>query len=82
MVSTGRQIKAGRGALDWSRAELADRAGVHPQAVSYWERRERIHERQNRPDGALEKMTEALKAGGIELTSKPPSVVLEECCCG
>jgi len=31
------QIKAARAALNWTQTDLAQRAGIHPKAVAYWE---------------------------------------------
>ena len=36
-IVTGCQIRAARSLLDWSRAKLARAAGLHPNAVAYWE---------------------------------------------
>ena len=35
-IVMGCQIRAARGLLDWSRAELARAAGLHLNAVGYW----------------------------------------------
>lgn len=38
----GAQIRAGRALLGWRREDLAKAARLHPNAVSYWERHERL----------------------------------------
>lgn len=37
-LRSGLQIKAARAMLEWTRVRLANAAGVHPNAVAYWER--------------------------------------------
>lgn len=41
-LSTGAQIRAGRALLGWRVADLASAAGLHRNAVSYWERRAKL----------------------------------------
>jgi transcriptional regulator with XRE-family HTH domain len=33
----GKQIRAGRALLGWTRSELARAAGLHSNSVAYWE---------------------------------------------
>lgn len=37
MIETGAQIKAARALLNWRVVDLADAAGLHRNAVGYWE---------------------------------------------
>ena len=73
----GSQIRAGRSLLGWRRRELAFAAGLHPNAVAYWERHENIP---SPPDGdtpvACRTIIEALRINGVVLTSKPGPGVL------
>ena len=36
-IGMGYQIRAARSLLNWSRTKLAGAAGLHPNAVAYWE---------------------------------------------
>jgi transcriptional regulator with XRE-family HTH domain len=42
----GAQIRAARALLGWRRADLATAAGLHRNAVAYWERRTRLPRRE------------------------------------
>ena len=68
MIKTGAQIKAARAFLGMRREDLAAVAGVHPNAVKYWEDR-------TVPSGpapyAVERITKALRSQGIEVFADP-----------
>ena len=75
MIATGGQIRAARALLGWSREDLAERAGVHPQTISYWELRAPPKPRQGVT--APERMLAALRSAGVEIASEPrPGVFL------
>lgn len=75
---SGRQLKAARALIGWKREELATAAGLHPNAVSYWERKASIPRgRYAREPYACRKMREALENAGLILTAIPaPGVSL------
>lgn len=71
---TGVQIKAGRALLGWRRVDLAAAAGLHPNSVSIWERRQRMPRRE---PSACRKMRAALLSAGVVTVSTPaPGVCL------
>ena len=75
MTATGKQIRAARAMLGWSRETLAERAGVHPRTIAYWEQRADRKHRQGVT--APERMLAALKSAGVEVASDPrPGVFL------
>jgi len=37
-IVSGAQVRAARAMLGWRRRDLAAAAGLHPNAVAYWER--------------------------------------------
>jgi transcriptional regulator with XRE-family HTH domain len=59
-----RQIKAARAALNWTQTDLAQRAGVHPKAIAYWEApgRDGTHHKVGAPPAIRDAFTQA----GIE----------------
>lgn len=59
------QFRAARALLDWSREELAKRAGQHPSTV----KRVETPESENVSDEAREKLKAALEAAGVEFTN-------------
>jgi transcriptional regulator with XRE-family HTH domain len=61
---TSAQIRAARGLLNWSAAELARRAGVSPRTVHTAERAEGVPRTHVE---TLEKIQAALEAAGIEI---------------
>lgn len=69
MIATGRQIAAARALLGWSQGQLARAAGLHANAVAYWERHETIET--YRPPFACERIRDALQDAGVETFLKP-----------
>ena len=76
-LTMGCQIRAGRALAGLRRSDLAKAAGVHANAVSYWEMHERIPTK--REPHAVKRIREALSLSGIETFSDPsPGVRLAE----
>lgn len=71
---TGAQIKAARALLGWRRIDLAAAAGLHRNAVAYWEGQPRMPRRE---PFACQKMRAALLSAGVVTVSTPaPGVCL------
>lgn len=71
---TGAQIKAARALLGWRRLDLAAAAGLHRNAVAYWERQQRMPRAE---PCACRKMRAALLAAGVVTVSRPaPGICL------
>ena len=66
MISMGRQIKAARALLGWTREDLAQACEIHPNTVSYWEARARIRVDIYRPY-VCELISAALREHGVEV---------------
>lgn len=64
-IVLGCQIRAARSLLGWSQDELARAAGLHPNAVAYWEQTVAISTGRHQPH-ACRKMAEALRCAGVE----------------
>lgn len=69
-IVTGRQIRAARALIGWSRGQLATASGLHANSVGYWEGMTDI------PTGASEPhacrcIREALKATDVEVFVNP-----------
>lgn len=74
MIRTGRQIRAARAMLGMRRADLARAAGLHSNAVKYWEAREVPS---GRPPHAVEHIERALLSLGVSAFADPaPGVSL------
>lgn len=76
MITTGAQIRAARALLGWTRTDLAAAAGLHPNAVAYWERAPRIPPplRSGRAQGepvGCGRIREALDRVGVTFIVKP-----------
>ena len=72
--ASGPQIRAGRALLGWRRADLAKAASLHPNAVAYWERRERLPRREQ---VGCRRIREALAQAGVVAVIVPaPGVCL------
>ena len=66
MIVSGGQIRTARAGLGWSQTDLGRAAGLHRNAVGYWERHETIpHGRYNEPVGVA-RMREALERAGMQ----------------
>ena len=46
MIMSGNQIRAARALIGWRRDELAAAAGLHPNAVKYYERQSSFSDRE------------------------------------
>lgn len=68
MVPTGWQIAAARALLRWSQSDLAAAAGLHRNAVQYWEQRDELPAAE--PD-AVSRMRIALHKSGVRFTQQP-----------
>ena len=66
---TGSQIRAARALLGWRREDLAAAARLHPNAISYWEKRAKLPTR-HEPD-ACRKMRAALAGVGVITVNTP-----------
>ena len=71
MIATGRQIAAARALLGWSQKDLADAAGLHANAVGYWEAHDAIPYGCYRAPVACQRIQEALLKAGILTVAKP-----------
>ena len=73
MIAKGAQIRAGRALLGWTRADLANTAGLHRNAVAYWERHDVI------PTAmipyAVKRMAAALLEAGVKPVMSPAAGV-------
>ncbi len=75
MITAGFQIRAARAGLGWSQTELAERAGIHAQSASYWERQGEIS-RYRAQGRALGLMLAAFKSAGVDVVAEPRPAVL------
>ena len=66
---TGSQIRAARALLGWRREDLATAAQLHPNAVSYWEKRAKLPTR-HEPE-ACKKMRDAFSCAGVITVNTP-----------
>ena len=64
----GKQLRAGRGALNWSVRELAEYSGVGPATIVRYESHDGVPPSRS---GNLQKLIHALEAGGIEFIGAP-----------
>jgi transcriptional regulator with XRE-family HTH domain len=64
-IVMGNQIKAARSLLGWTQHELADAAGLHSNAVAYWEQTVAIPTGRHQPH-ACRQIAEALRRSGVE----------------
>jgi transcriptional regulator with XRE-family HTH domain len=75
MIASGAQIRAARGFLGWTQQDLANAAGLHVNAIRYWEWEH--GRRQDYPSATgygAERITEALRQAGLMLQFDPPGV--------
>ena len=76
MICRGVQIVAARGLLRWSQMDLAEAAGLHRNAVAYWEGVERIAASKY-PPYAVRRIQGALERAGVKTFATPtPGVAL------
>lgn len=71
---TGAQIKAARALLGWRRVDLAAAAGLHRNAVAYWEGQPRMPRRE--PFACRKMRTALLSAGVVTVSTPAPGVCL------
>ncbi len=74
MITAGFQIRAARAGLGWSQTELAERAGIHAQSASYWERQVAIS-RYRAKGRALGLMLAAFESSGVDVVAEPRPAV-------
>lgn len=75
MITSGAQIRAARGLLGWSQADLAKAAGLHVNAIRHWEARHgRELDHVSATGYGAERITRALHKAGLELWHDPPGV--------
>ena len=72
MFVTGRQIRAARALLGWTRADLAEAAGLHPNSVAYWENTTEIPTRPSQEPHACRLIRKALRAVGLQIAKVAP----------
>ena len=68
---TGRQIRAARALLGWNRNRLAEAAGLHRNAVAYWERHAEIPMGPYATPFACRCIQAALLTAGVETFDDP-----------
>jgi transcriptional regulator with XRE-family HTH domain len=71
MIVTGNQIRAARALLNWTQTQLAEAAGVHANAIAYWEGREQIPWGLYLQPWACRRIREALLRGGVDFLQSP-----------
>jgi hypothetical protein len=67
----GKQIRAGRALLGWTRSELAQAAGLHRNSVAYWEDTDSITATGFHVPYACRLIDQAFEAAGIEAFCDP-----------
>ena len=71
------QIKAGRAFLGWSQEDLAEAAGLHPNAIRYYEAQHARPFSWETANGyGVERITIAFHKAGLTLCSSPPGVAI------
>jgi transcriptional regulator with XRE-family HTH domain len=77
MIVSGAQIRAARGFLGWSQADLAKAAGLHINAVRYYEAQHGRELQYITATGyGCDRITQALRDAGVMLQSSPPGVII------
>jgi hypothetical protein len=71
MIAIGRQIAAARALLGWTQADLARAAGLHRNAVAYWEAAAAIPTGQGAVPAGVRWMREAMERAGVEFSIRP-----------
>jgi transcriptional regulator with XRE-family HTH domain len=77
MIVCGAQIRAARGFLGWSQADLAEAAGLHVNAVRYYEAQHgrELHYLTGTGYGC-DRITNAFREAGLEMQNDPPGVMI------
>ena len=76
LIVTGSQLRAARGALNWSVRQLSEASGVGTTTIVRYEAVEGVPPNRS---GNLAKVVSALEAAGIEFTGTPdhrPGIVM------
>jgi len=68
---TGSQIRAARALLGWNRSKLAEAAGLHRNAVAYWERHDVIPTGRYAAPIACRYIQAVLLSAGVEIFDDP-----------
>ena len=71
MIVTGAQIRAARALLGWTQARLAGSAGLHPNAIAYWEGHDEIPTGVWREPVACRRIRKSLLEAGVEFLQLP-----------
>jgi DNA-binding XRE family transcriptional regulator len=71
MIVFGAQLRAARALLGWTRADLAKAAGLHRNAVAYWEAKTEIPAGPYCEPVACRRIREAFRNAGVEVFSHP-----------
>lgn len=77
MLTTGTQIKAARALVGWSQSDLADAAGLHENAVAYWEAKASIKYSRFHSGSGSSRIVRTLASAGVTFIAEPgPGVCL------
>lgn len=71
MLTTGAQIKAARALIGWSQADLAHAAGLHENAVAYWEAKASIRCSRFHSNAGSSRIMRALAEVGVTFIAEP-----------
>jgi len=72
MIEMGAQIRAARALLNWTRADLAKAAGLHRNAVGYWEGKEHISPKHHSGHhSGPRRITDAFAQAGVTFIEEP-----------
>lgn len=75
MIAFGRQIAAARALAGWSQSRLAKEAGLHVNAVRYWEAHRHIPHAATDAPIACQRILRALQDEGVHFTCSPAAGV-------
>jgi len=70
-IVKGAQIRAARALLGWTRQQLAEAAGLHRNAVGYWETEDDIPSGTYAEPVGCRRIREALRKAGVEFLTRP-----------
>lgn len=76
MIVTGKQIRAARALIGWTRGDLAQAAGLHRNAVAYWEGKDKIPTGRHQEPVACQHIRAALLAAGVDMVTSPNAGVV------